>query len=105
MSKTKYKKVINVRKVDNQNIIHLSVKHNQNYFANNKCVHNCYRGNLAVKLYNFGDTDVTLPKGKAIAQIVVYELIQPTVEWSDEVTTTSRGSNGFGSSDAPGDNK
>ncbi len=99
MSKTKYKKVINVRKVDNQNIIHLSVKHNQNYFANNKCVHNCYRGDLAVKLYNFGDGDVFLPKGKAVAQLVVYKLLQPVIEWSEEATETARGNKGFGSSD------
>ena len=62
-------------------------------------IDNQYRGDLGVKLYNFSDTDVTIEKGKAVAQFVVYPLVQIDVGWSDEVTETARGDKGFGSSD------
>ena len=51
-------------------------------------------------MYNFHETcDTIIEKGEKIAQLVVYELIQPVFEFSDEVTETSRGKKGFGSSD------
>lgn len=62
-------------------------------------IDNQYRGDLGVKLYNFSDTDVTIEKGKAVAQFVVYPLLQVDVDWSEEVTKTNRGAKGFGSSD------
>ena len=37
--------------------------------------------------------------GDKIAQLVVYPLIQPNLTFADEVTETSRGDKGFGSSD------
>jgi dUTP pyrophosphatase len=67
-------------------------------------IDNGYRGDLGVKLYNFrSDKDVDgylVKKGDKIAQLVVYPLIQPKISFSDEVSETSRGDNGFGSSDA-----
>ena len=62
-------------------------------------IDNQYRGDLGVKLYNFSDVPVTIEKGKAIAQMVIYPLIQANMEWADEVTDTDRGAKGFGSSD------
>ena len=62
-------------------------------------IDNGYRGDLAVKLYNFGDAEYNVNKGDRIAQLVVYRLVQATLEWSDDVTHTSRGADGFGSSD------
>jgi dUTP pyrophosphatase len=63
-------------------------------------IDNGYRGDLGVKLYNFHETkDLQVEPGDKIAQIVVYPLIQPECEWSDQVTETDRGDNGFGSSD------
>ena len=61
-------------------------------------IDNQYRGDLGVKLYNFSDKDVTIEKGKAVAQFVVYPLIQPVCEWADEVEESDRGASGFGSS-------
>lgn len=63
-------------------------------------IDNQYRGDLGVKLYNFSDKDVTIEKGKAVAQFVVYPLVQVDVDWSNEVTETDRGAKGFGSSDS-----
>ena len=63
-------------------------------------IDNGYRGDLSVKLYNFHDKlDYMVSKGDKIAQLVVYPLIQPTFTFTDEVTETIRGENGFGSSD------
>lgn len=60
-------------------------------------IDNPYRGDMGVKLYNFGDTDVTINKGVAIAQFAIYELITANVKFVDEVTATDRGEKGFGS--------
>ena len=64
-------------------------------------IDNGYRGDLGVKLYNFGTKPHYVKKGDKIAQLVVYKLLQPTFEFTDEVTLTNRGSKGFGSSDKP----
>ena len=68
-------------------------------------IDNGYRGDLGVKLYNFNsDHQIDghqVKKGDKIAQLVVYPLIQPQFSFSDEVTDTSRGAKGFGSSDTP----
>ncbi len=61
-------------------------------------IDNGYRGDLGVKLYNFGDTDYSVSKGERIAQIVLYELLQPEVEFTDEQYESTRGEAGFGSS-------
>ena len=66
-------------------------------------IDNGYRGDLGVKLYNF-NSDHRLDghqvkKGDKIAQLVVYPLIQPEFTFSDEITETTRGDKGFGSSD------
>lgn len=65
-------------------------------------IDNGYRGDLGVKLYNFSDSGngYTVNKGDRIAQLVVYPLIQPCVSFCDDVTDTSRGDKGFGSSDS-----
>ena len=62
-------------------------------------IDNGYRGDMGVKLYNFGSKDFQVTSGDRIAQLVVYPLLQPTCEWVDEVTETARGDKGFGSSD------
>lgn len=64
-------------------------------------IDNGYRGDLAVKLYNFNQyNSYRVSKGDKIAQLAIYPLIQPTFEFVDTVTNTSRGSKGFGSSDS-----
>jgi len=64
-------------------------------------IDNPYQGDLAVKLYNFGDDDVTIPKGTGVAQIVVYKLQAAQLKFveEDEVIESDRGEKGFGSSD------
>ena len=61
-------------------------------------IDNGYRGDLGVKLYNFGNDIYTVERGDRIAQFVVYPLIHPQCSWADEVIPTVRGGKGFGSS-------
>ena len=74
----------------------LSFKHQ--VLPHNGVLDNGYRGDLGVLLYNHGDHIHIVEKGDRIAQLVIYPLIQPVVEWALEVDETSRGSKGLGSS-------
>lgn len=56
-----------------------------------------YRGHLSVKLYNFSKLSYKIKEGERIAQISVYPLIQPTMEWTEEVENTERGEKRLGS--------
>lgn len=60
-------------------------------------IDNPYRGDMGIKLYNFGDFDVTINKGVAVAQFAIYKLITANVEFTEEVNQTDRGEKGFGS--------
>lgn len=75
----------------------LSFKHS--LLAHPGIIDNPYRGDMGVKMYNHGNSAYHFKKGDKVAQIVVYELIQPTISWTDEATETTRGEKGFGSSD------
>jgi dUTP pyrophosphatase len=57
-----------------------------------------YRGDLAVKVYNFSDKDYTAVKGDRIAQIKIEKVWLTEVSFIDEVIPADRGDNGLGSS-------
>jgi dUTP pyrophosphatase len=61
-------------------------------------IDNQYRGSLAVKLYNFSDNPVSINKGDRIAQIVIHQLHQAKMQFVDNISETTRGSCGLGSS-------
>ena len=61
-------------------------------------IDNGYRGDLGVKLYNFGSESYDVKVGDRIAQFVLYPLIHPQCEWAEEVVQSDRGDQGFGSS-------
>jgi len=61
-------------------------------------IDNGYRGDLGVKLFNFGHTSYNIKKGDRIAQFVVYPLIHPHCEWAEEIVESDRGNKGLGSS-------
>ena len=61
-------------------------------------IDNGYRGDMGVKLYNFSDKDFFVQSGERIAQMVIYKLYQPEIEWADEIHETDRGDKGLGSS-------
>jgi len=61
-------------------------------------IDNQYRGDTGVKLYNHSDKEFLVAEGERIAQLAVYKLIEPQIDWADEVDETVRGESGFGSS-------
>ena len=61
-------------------------------------IDNSYRGDLAVKLYNFSNVDYNVLKGDRVAQIAYFPLLCVESAWATETEETDRGSNGFGSS-------
>ena len=56
-----------------------------------------YTGAIKVKLYNNGDSDVFIPRGSKISQLVIIPIITPAVKVVDKLKETERGDNGFGS--------
>lgn len=61
-------------------------------------IDNGYTGKLGISLINNGLQDYQVKKGDRIAQLVVYELIEPKISWIDKKQETNRGEKGFGSS-------
>lgn len=73
----------------------LGFKHS--VFPHAGIIDNCYRGDLAVKLYNLGDKDYQVNVGDRIAQLVLYMVIGADINWSDDVIDTNRGGSRLGS--------
>lgn len=61
-------------------------------------IDNGYRGDCAVKMYNFSDTGYTYKKGDKVAQIKIEKIYDTNIEWADDVEEADRGDAGFGSS-------
>ena len=61
-------------------------------------IDNGYRGDCAVKMYNFTDKDYEFKKGDKVAQIKIEKIYDTAVEWTDRVEEAQRGDAGFGSS-------
>ncbi|MFC2318362.1 MAG: dUTP diphosphatase [Segatella oulorum] len=55
-----------------------------------------YRGELMVLLINLSDADFTINDGERIAQMVVTQHEQPTLELVDALNETERGTGGYG---------
>ena len=56
-----------------------------------------YRGEVMVCLYNTSDEDVEIKRGDRIAQIIFQEVPVISLLLREELETSQRGSNGFGS--------
>ena len=56
-----------------------------------------YRGELIVCMYNLNDSEFVFEAGQKVAQLVVLPTLYPTFEEVAELTDTSRGGGGFGS--------
>jgi len=61
-------------------------------------IDNGYRGNLAVKMYNFTGDAYMVKKGDKICQFKVERVYETVVEFTDTIVEAARGANGFGSS-------
>ena len=56
-----------------------------------------YRGEIKISLINLGDKDFVINSGDRVAQMVIAPLIQASFSIVDELSDTTRGSGGFGS--------
>lgn len=56
-----------------------------------------YRGELIVCMYNLNEQDFVFEAGQKIAQLVVLPTLYPAFEEVSELTDTTRGDGGFGS--------
>ena len=56
-----------------------------------------YRGEVGVVLFNHSDTEVVLPAGTRVAQLILERIATPPVRVVSNLTSTIRGSGGFGS--------
>ena len=56
-----------------------------------------YTGSITVKLYNHGRKPYQVLRGDKITQLAIFDCRFPDVEIVDELETTERGENGFGS--------
>ncbi|PNH08547.1 Deoxyuridine 5'-triphosphate nucleotidohydrolase [Tetrabaena socialis] len=56
-----------------------------------------YRGNVGVLLFNHSDVDFAVKVGDRIAQLVLERIATPDVEEVEELDSTERGANGYGS--------
>ena len=56
-----------------------------------------YRGEIMIPLYNRSSDDITLVSGERVAQLIVTPILFPTVTITDELSDTTRGGGGFGS--------
>ncbi len=56
-----------------------------------------YRGELIVCMFNLNDTEFIFEKGQKVAQLVVLPTLYPNFEEAEELSDTTRGMGGFGS--------
>ncbi|VDD80665.1 unnamed protein product [Mesocestoides corti] len=56
-----------------------------------------YRGTIGVVLFNFSDEDFNVKQGDRIAQMICERIFIPTLEETQNLGETERGSSGYGS--------
>jgi dUTP pyrophosphatase len=56
-----------------------------------------YRGEISVILINHGETPFVIRRGERIAQLVIAPVVQAELTAAASLSTTDRGSGGFGS--------
>lgn len=56
-----------------------------------------YRGEVGIAVINLGQESYTFEKGKKVAQILIQKVEQPEIEEVEDLSETSRGDGGFGS--------
>ena len=79
----------------------LAVKHGLDVMAG--VIDADYRGELQCLIVNSGSSQVSLPAGSKICQLIIEQIITPEAVWSDQLNATARGAGGFGSTDVRAD--
>ena len=73
----------------------LAMKHGIDVLAG--VIDSDYRGEIVCVLINLGDDSFFVEAGSRIAQLIVEAIASPQPEWAEELTETTRGTGGFGS--------
>lgn len=71
---------------------------NYHIFTIGNVIDSNYRGEISVMIYNGGPNPVNIVQGERIAQFLILKLGNQEMIESNELSETSRGSNGYGSS-------
>lgn len=75
----------------------LALKHGITLLNSPGTIDSDYRGAVGVILMNAGDAPFTIRHGDRIAQMIVAPVVQARFQIRDELSDTTRGSGGFGS--------
>ncbi len=75
----------------------LAIKHGITLINTPGTIDEDYRGEVMVPLVNLGETPATITRGLRIAQLVVAPVVQVAIKEVEELSDTTRGSGGFGS--------
>ena len=75
----------------------LAIKHGISLINTPGTIDEDYRGEVKVPLVNHGDEDFEVTRGMRIAQLIVAPVVQVAVEEVEELSSSERGSGGFGS--------
>lgn len=75
----------------------LGIKHGVTLSNGVGVIDSDYRGEIRVGLTNLSDTTYIIQPGDRIAQLAMMPVARPTLQFTDELDTTSRGTGGLGS--------
>ena len=75
----------------------MGVRHNVNLANGVGVIDSDYRGEVMVSLHNFGKERYVVGPGQRIAQLVIVPVALPRLEEARELSSTQRGTGGFGS--------
>jgi dUTP pyrophosphatase len=74
----------------------LALKHGVTMLNSPGTIDSDYRGEIKVIVVNLGQEEFHITRGMRIAQMVIAEVIKTKLILADNLTTTQRGSGGFG---------
>lgn len=75
----------------------LALKHGITCLNTPGTIDSDYRGEIQVLLINLGEDDFIITRGMRIAQTIIAPVCQVEIIESDDITQTTRGTKGFGS--------
>lgn len=75
----------------------LALKHNLTLTNSPGTIDSGYRGEVGIIMYNHGKETFVIKRGERIAQMVICELPDVTLQCVDELSESLRGTGGFGS--------
>lgn len=73
----------------------LAAKHGLDVLAG--VIDSDYRGELCCLLYNTSDSQIELPAGSKVCQLIIEKIVTPEATWVNDLDETARGAGGFGS--------